>query len=688
MRMTKLLTLGLVLTLAWQARAATFVVTIKNTSQEYMAPGVLTLSPLLAIGPAPNPGTKQFATYEYARIDCDAPDSWCPAGSDFWCYFANEDTLIGRWGLTNGTNAWVPTPPSLLLTVQHPRVRRPATRRRVVITAQPGQKLSYVSKAGDFNNYFDQIVMMHATRQSRRSDGAAVRRQRAAALQHHLRSRRLHRVELEPDQRHRRAVRELVPGCRTGRPAAATSRVGSTATGAELPDQPARASLSTAWSWTAPAGYTTDGMALRRPDLVERQRARRLARGRRRHRQHHRRRPRGGALGDGRAALEVRRPRAGNDFMGFPMVENLDGTGLNEYLVSEFGQSTPLPGAAVYARSGDSVTAKWTSTGYGFPGMWNMGPSAGDVRSDNTGNEVVIADYNGDIVVLKESDATTLNTYNLFASNSDNIYGHAAIGNVDGVTGNEIVVVGANTGKVYALKAKTGTGVQGMTLAYTSAAPLNGGYAFGSGPAIADLDGDGKAEIIIATGGSGAVYAYSPSSGSTACKYKWSTPGGFDYSWSSPVVGDVDNDGKPEIVVFSSDGVLSVLEVPKAGSGCTEGTVGWKYTVGNGGPAWFTPALANITGGNGLDIIVANYQTLEVLDYSLKRPVWRYNDASAQVLPDGARRSRHDGRAGDASTCRLDQRQGDRADHAEGRAAAAASAWSTFMGANTRSGSK
>ena len=305
--------------------------------------------------------------------------------------------------------------------------------------------------------------------------------------------------------------------------------------------------------------------------------------------------------------------------------------------------------------------------------MWNMGPSAGDVRTDsgNSGNETVIADYNGDVMVLKELNGTSLNTYNLFAATGDHIYGHAAIGKVDATNGNQIVVVGANTGKVYALKANTGSGVQGMTLTYTSDAPLNGGYAFGSGAALADLDGDGKAEVIVATGGSGAVYAYSPASGSTACKYKWSNPGGFDYSWSSPVVADVDNDRTPEIIVMSSDSVLSVLELPTgSGSGCREGTVGWKYTVGNGGPAWFTPALANITGGNGLDIVVANYQTLEVLDYSLKRPVWRYNDASAQFFPASGHRPRPQQQpAGADLRAGLEQRQGHHVDDALGLAA-------------------
>ena len=695
MRSAKLLAPVLLLA-SWTvpARAATFVITIKNTSTEYMAPGVFTLSPLLSVGPAPNPGTKQFASYEYARIDCDEPDSLCPNGSDFWCWFANETTLLARWGLTKGVNAWVPTPPSLLPQFNVP-VFDPGDSATVVITAQPGQKLSYISKAGDFNTYIDQIVMMHA---SGNAADLTVPLFDANGLP-------LPSITFDiggytvssssPTNGTAAQCNNYCPGP-TGQTTGCYVALGSAATGSLLPAQPTAPQLATGWSWSAPSGYTADGMAFGElvssssgnEILVELEGEDGV----------------GNTKGVGRASVLSSSSGsqlnsfdglvAGNDFMGFPMIENLDQTGEYEYLVSEFGQSTPAPGAAVYARSGSSTTATWTSTGYGFPGFWNMGPTAADVRTDgsNSGNEVVIADYNGDVVVLKRDTAATLNTYNLFSATGDHIYGHAAVGNVHNNTGNEIVVVGANTGKVYVLGANTGTGTQPLSLLYTSDAPLDGGYAFGSGPAIADLDKDGKAEIIVATGGAGGVYAYSAFSGSTACKYKWSNPGGFDYSWSSPVVGDVDGDGdgKPEIVVFSSDSVMSVLKVPTAGSGCTEGTVAWKYTVGNGGAAWFTPALADLvndTKNPALEIVVANYHTLEVLDYAKQGPILRYNDNSAEFYPSALVESG----SANANIYVSGWSNGKVTKLSTPSASPFMSppvAWPTFMGANSRSGSR
>ncbi|MCU1278254.1 MAG: Repeat domain in Vibrio, Colwellia, Bradyrhizobium and Shewanella, partial [bacterium] len=499
----------LVVAAASPAQAATFAVTIKNTSSQTLAPGVVTLSPLLDVGAAPAAGSPKFATCEYAKLGSSVAD---------------EAALLARWGLHAGVDAWVPA-----------HSLAPGASATLVITATPTQKLSYLTRSADA-----QLVMMHAVGN-------------AANLSVPL---------FDADGLPLSAIAFDLGGYDVSSTSVA---LGSAATGALLPSQPAPTQLSLAWTFAAPAGYETDGVALGDVDahggnelVVSMEGA-------------------SSAAGVGRsvvlaagsgATLSQFDGLAGNDFMGVPMIENLDLVGYSEYLVSEFAAARPAPGAAVYARGGDSTSALWTSTGYGYAGFWNMGPTAADVRRDaaNPGKEVIIADYDGDVVVLKRDTAATLNQFNLYAATGDHPYGHAAVANVHVAAGNEIVVVGANTGRVYVLGAPAvvegSNASQPLTLLYTSDAPLNGGYAFGAGPAIADLDGDAKNEIIVATAGQGAVYAYRTSVGGGACKYKWSMPGGFDDGWTSPVVGDVDGDGKPEIIVVSSDSVLSVLEVP------------------------------------------------------------------------------------------------------------------------------
>ncbi|MCU1280070.1 MAG: hypothetical protein JWM53_3616 [bacterium] len=645
-----------VLVAAWPARAATFVVTIKNTSPQTLAPGVVTLSPLIDVGAAPAAGTPKFATYEYAKLGCSVPD---------------ESTLMSRWGLHAGVDAWVPA-----------AALAPGASATVVVVAAPSQKLSYVTRSADA-----QLVMMHALGNAA---DLSVPLFDAAGLPLSAISFDLGGYEVSSSSSTNGTAAACASQCPNPSTTGCWVAPGSTATGTLLPSQPPPGQLSLAWTFSAPAGYTTDGLALGDVDAHDGNELVVSVEG-------------GLAGGVGRAVVlsagngaMVSRfdSLAGNDFMGFPMIENLDLAGYSEYLVAEFAGATPAPGAAVYARGGDSTSALWTSTGYGFAGFWNMGPTAADVRRDapNSGNEVVIADYDGDIVVLKRDSAATLNQFNLYAATGDHIYGHAAVANVHAAAGNEIVVVGAQTGRVYVLGAPAvagdGAAAQPLDLLYTSDAPLNGGYAFGAGAAIADLDGDAKNEIIVATAGQGAVYAYSTAVGGGACKYKWSMPGGFDYGWTSPVVGDVDGDGKPEIIVLSSDSVLSVLEVPAYTGSCTEGTVAWRYTVGNGGPAWFTPALADLTGSGALDVVVANYQTVEVLDVTRRVPVWRYSDASAQFYPTAVIERGVRGGAGasiyvpgwsNGKVMKLTTPIGANLPPVE---------WRTFMGANSRSGSR
>jgi hypothetical protein len=611
------------------ARATSFAVTIKNTSPVYMAQGVLTLSPLISIGPSPKRGTPQWATYEYSRIDCNDPDTLCPAGAPFTCYFFNSSTLISRYGLVEGVNAWVPQPPSQLL---GQTVFNPGDSATTIIQANPGQRLSYITKAGDYNVYADEIVMMHA--QGNPGDlTVPLFDANGVPLTQIVFD--LGGYDVSSSSPSNGSSPECTNACPggpggSGNPTGCYVALGSPATGPLLPAQPAQPTFSNPWTYAAASGYTTDGLAFGSltssggNEIVVSEEGAGAA---------------SNPMGFGRAVVlssgtggvlsTFNNTVPNRDFLGFPMIENLAGTTFSQYMVSEFGQAVPAPGATVYARNGDSTMFK-VSTGYGFPGLWNMGPSAGNVRNDKAGNEVVIADYNGDILVLQNNTFAALNVYNLFAQAGDTIYGHAAIGDVHSAAGNEIVVTGAKTGKVYVFSAPTAGGP--LTLLYTSAAPLNGGLAFGGGPAIGDIDGDGVPEVVMATGsGKAGVYAYNPN-GPASCKYKWSNPGGNEYSWTSPVIADVDGDGKKEVIVFSSNSVLSVLKATSANC-AGESQVAWTYTVGNGGPAWFTPVIANVAGSNALDIIVASYTTLEVIDFASRGPLLRFSDPTAQFYP-------------------------------------------------------
>ena len=80
--------------------------------------------------------------------------------------------------------------------------------------------------------------------------------------------------------------------------------------------------------------------------------------------------------------------------------------------------------------------------------------------------------------------------------------------------------------------------------------------------ALGDLDGDGRAEIVAARCGGGLV-AFAYDAGAKAFKVRWSSAAAVGTSaggWVGPAIHDLDDDGKPEIVhwltVWDADGTL------------------------------------------------------------------------------------------------------------------------------------
>jgi hypothetical protein len=124
-------------------RGAFFMVTVKNTSAQAWTEGLITLRPLFALGPSPQPGSTEYATYAYAAVQCRLEDSFCGADE---CEDGDATTLARRWRLDIDRVARLV--PAL----------GPGESAALPIIAYPGDRLSYVARVG---GSLDDVVALH-----------------------------------------------------------------------------------------------------------------------------------------------------------------------------------------------------------------------------------------------------------------------------------------------------------------------------------------------------------------------------------------------------------------------------------------------------------------------------------------------------------------------------------------------
>lgn len=432
------------------------------------------------------------------------------------------------------------------------------------------------------------------------------------------------------------------------------------------------------WTFTDPQLRTTDGLAVGNLTNATGSELLVLA-------------PLKGASGPGRAIvlntatgaeLNSFSPGTGRNVMGFPLVEQLTGNN-NSTLEYVFGEAVPLSAdAGVYARTGSSA-GLWTSIPYGYSGYWNMGPSSANVTAV-AGTEVLVGDWEGNVRLLTAGTGAVQASYSSWTTDSDHAFGHIALADVDADGTLEAVIAGNILGTVVVLNADT------LTPQWKSAGlkSLYGDVPYGSGPAIGNIDGDARSEIVVATmGPSGDVYAFDVSqpTGST-CEHRFH-PGGMSW-YTSPVIGDVDGSGTKSIVVMSSsNAMLSVMKAGAPGCATAGGTIVWQHTIKAGERSSFTPVLYDVNGDGTLDVIAASTTRLEVIDVRNRRVLLTFEDSTAVFAPS-------------AVIVNADTASGVRELYVSGwrnskvyRLALPASAtstndWPTFMGGNARTGAR
>ena len=138
---------------------------------------------------------------------------------------------------------------------------------------------------------------------------------------------------------------------------------------------------------------------------------------------------------------------------------------------------------------------------------------------------------------------------------ANEVYISPACGNLDGDPDLEVVVrsIDETNAKVYAIKGSTGTILPGFPQ------PLTPGNGRQLGSCIADIDGDGVNEILIPSYRDLFVFG---NDGSLKDKLGWDVaPADWDNNhvpsefFCCPAVGDIDDDGKVEVVISSEAGL-------------------------------------------------------------------------------------------------------------------------------------
>lgn len=276
------------------------------------------------------------------------------------------------------------------------------------------------------------------------------------------------------------------------------------------------------------------------------------------------------------------------------VVADLNGDGKPDIVVTNECASSCTYGGAVGVLLGNGDGTFQSVTTY-LTGVDEYSVAVADVNRDGH-PDLVVADSKGVEILLGNGDGTFQTAYSSGGSGQS-----VALADVNGDGKLDLLVAGGSDIEVLL---GNGDGTFQPAVAYGS-----GGSGGGSGAtslAVADVNGDGKPDLLEANWGSNSVgVLLGNGDGTFQTAVTYGSGGEFPYSVA---VADVSGDGRPDLIVANdcenpcvSSGVLSVL----LGNG--DGTFQTAVTYSSGGYGAMSVKVADVNGDAKRDLVAANW---------------------------------------------------------------------------------